>query len=135
MFVFFLFKQKTAYEMRISDWSSYVCSSDLTLNAWDSQYGLEAKPLTEVRLAPTRITPYDVQPVLREANGACSLWLGKVPIVGCACRWDPSIGKPKSDASALAALIPDEAGPRDRHHVDAVTGAVPQFAADGRHNT
>src|SRR3546814_7156770 len=30
MFIFFL-KQKTAYEMRISDWSSDVCSSDLTL--------------------------------------------------------------------------------------------------------
>src|SRR3546814_2707685 len=27
--VVFLFKQKTAYEMRISDWSSDVCSSDL----------------------------------------------------------------------------------------------------------
>src|SRR3546814_5544657 len=26
---FFIFKQKTAYEMRISDWSSDVCSSDL----------------------------------------------------------------------------------------------------------
>src|SRR3546814_8967357 len=29
MCFFFLFKQKTAYEMRISDWSSDVCSSDL----------------------------------------------------------------------------------------------------------
>src|SRR3546814_5787411 len=28
-FVLFFFKQKTAYEMRISDWSSDVCSSDL----------------------------------------------------------------------------------------------------------
>src|SRR3546814_8711280 len=28
-FCFFFFKQKTAYEMRISDWSSDVCSSDL----------------------------------------------------------------------------------------------------------
>src|SRR3546814_6659274 len=28
---FFFFKQKTAYEMRISDWSSDVCSSDLNL--------------------------------------------------------------------------------------------------------
>src|SRR3546814_5187013 len=28
-FSFFFFKQKTAYEMRISDWSSDVCSSDL----------------------------------------------------------------------------------------------------------
>src|SRR3546814_5904714 len=29
MCCFFLFKQKTAYELRISDWSSDVCSSDL----------------------------------------------------------------------------------------------------------
>src|SRR3546814_4139955 len=28
--MFFFFKQKTAYELRISDWSSDVCSSDLT---------------------------------------------------------------------------------------------------------
>src|SRR3546814_9652786 len=45
--VFFFFKQKTAYEMRISDWSSDVCSSDLpalsirpqsTLGAFDSAH-------------------------------------------------------------------------------------------------
>src|SRR3546814_7751540 len=36
LFVFLFFKQKTAYEMRISDWSSDVCSSDLIL-------GLETK--------------------------------------------------------------------------------------------
>src|SRR3546814_9527861 len=29
MLLLFLFKQKTAYEMRMSDWSSDVCSSDL----------------------------------------------------------------------------------------------------------
>src|SRR3546814_18302895 len=31
LFFLFFFKQKTAYEMRISDWSSDVCSSDLLL--------------------------------------------------------------------------------------------------------
>src|SRR3546814_867812 len=31
LWVFFFFKQKTAYDMRISDWSSDVCSSDLFL--------------------------------------------------------------------------------------------------------
>src|SRR3546814_7357257 len=31
--MFFFFKQKTAYEMRISDWSSDVCSSDLARRA------------------------------------------------------------------------------------------------------
>src|SRR3546814_8127125 len=32
-FCFFFFKQKTAYELRISDWSSDVCSSDLSPSA------------------------------------------------------------------------------------------------------
>src|SRR3546814_3688345 len=33
VFVVFFFKQKTAYEMRISDWSSDVCSSDLEVGS------------------------------------------------------------------------------------------------------
>src|SRR3546814_17727753 len=32
LYFFFFFKQKTAYEMRISDWSSDVCSSDLQVS-------------------------------------------------------------------------------------------------------
>src|SRR3546814_5363802 len=54
MFIFFFFKQKTAYEMRISDWSSDVCSSDLTISSkaspgsdglpnWRSQYNLQVR--------------------------------------------------------------------------------------------
>src|SRR3546814_11356527 len=39
-FVFFFFKQKTAYEMRISDWSSDVCSSDLL---WAGEQGLPVR--------------------------------------------------------------------------------------------
>src|SRR3546814_1032399 len=38
--LFFFFKQKTAYEMRISDWSSDVCSSDLWLNVLHGQHAL-----------------------------------------------------------------------------------------------
>src|SRR3546814_569834 len=41
VFVVFFFKQKTAYEMRISDWSSDVCSSDLAFGA-AIFYGYEA---------------------------------------------------------------------------------------------
>src|SRR3546814_9656149 len=44
MFVFF-FKQKTAYEMRISDWSSDVCSSDLRrVDLWLWLAGLSRRP-------------------------------------------------------------------------------------------
>src|SRR3546814_16408672 len=40
-FYFFFFKQKTAYEMRISDWSSDVCSSDLQFAAAQRHQRLE----------------------------------------------------------------------------------------------
>src|SRR3546814_8314105 len=36
----FFFKQKTAYEMRISDWSSDVCSSDLECSRMDRRIGV-----------------------------------------------------------------------------------------------
>src|SRR3546814_17681917 len=39
--VFFFFKQKTVYEMRISDWSSDVCSSDLA-SAWRDGVQIDA---------------------------------------------------------------------------------------------
>src|SRR3546814_15802212 len=39
--VFFFFKQKTAYEMRISDWSSDVCSSDLGHAAFQNSHTVE----------------------------------------------------------------------------------------------
>src|SRR3546814_13561687 len=48
--MFFFFKQKTAYEMRTSDWSSDVCSSDLN---WVAQWGdpTEKKPLAAAIVA------------------------------------------------------------------------------------
>src|SRR3546814_16937441 len=39
---FFFFKQKTAYEMRISDWSSDVCSSDLAISEAETRYLCDA---------------------------------------------------------------------------------------------
>src|SRR3546814_11595084 len=50
MLLFFFFKQKTAYEMRISDWSSDVCSSDLPVagNTARPQYRLDATAAHQV---------------------------------------------------------------------------------------
>src|SRR3546814_13422424 len=61
-FVFFFFKQKTAYEMRISDWSSDVCSSDLVGDRIILSYlgdaksearmvALDGKPIANINLA------------------------------------------------------------------------------------
>src|SRR3546814_1824251 len=46
--MFFFFKQKTAYEMRISDWSSDVCSSDLDRPV--ALQLLQAQPVIEIAL-------------------------------------------------------------------------------------
>src|SRR3546814_1099509 len=52
--LFFFFKQKTAYEMRISDWSSDVCSSDLfrDLGCIEPMFA-EARNQAERLAAPT----------------------------------------------------------------------------------
>ena len=81
-----------------------------TLNAWDSQYQLEAKPISEVRLDPARIVPYDCEPVIRFANGEVGMWLGATRIVGATAYWDCSLGKIKSDASAFTLLLTDARG-------------------------
>src|SRR3546814_16481458 len=47
--VFFFFKQKTAYEMRISDWSSDVCSSDLPPVIVEKDVGVDSQPASECR--------------------------------------------------------------------------------------
>src|SRR3546814_647978 len=46
--IFFFFKQKTAYEMRISDWSSDVCSSDLAALMWSCQQKAADLPAKEM---------------------------------------------------------------------------------------
>src|SRR3546814_8590646 len=48
-YVCFFFKQKTAYEMRISDWSSDVCSSDLTRPPVVAQPGCHREEQSEER--------------------------------------------------------------------------------------
>src|SRR3546814_3709774 len=47
-FLFFFFKQKTAYDMRISDWSSDVCSSDLFGTAVGGSLGAHKEQMYEV---------------------------------------------------------------------------------------
>src|SRR3546814_3147554 len=64
--VFFFFKQKTAYEMRISDWSSDVCSSDppLPLSA-----GKQRAVFADPRLQALRQAPDELQRI----RSLCSL--------------------------------------------------------------
>src|SRR3546814_5317248 len=88
----FFFKQKTAYEMRISDWSSDVCSSDLRAvgDRWIVTKGLKAgdRLIVEglVNLRPgTVVKPGAPQQVTRseERRG------GKECVSTCRSRWSP----------------------------------------------
>src|SRR3546814_17047170 len=56
--VLFFFKQKTAYEMRISDWSSDVCSSDLVAADVSADTGLAAQRRAVLDRADYRLRPH-----------------------------------------------------------------------------
>src|SRR3546814_10858574 len=69
---FFVFKQKTAYEMRISDWSSDVCSSDLCGDCPDQAAGSSTA-------APGALVFTEAMPLSRPDSSAY-IWL--LPTVG-----------------------------------------------------
>lgn len=103
-----------------------------TANAWDSQYMLESKPITETRLDPARLIAYDVDPEIRTVNRNVVMWLGEARIAGMSMRWDPSSAKAGSDVSALALVLQDDRGRRYIHRVRALAGDVAEFSPDGR---
>src|SRR3546814_7791939 len=49
-YFFFFFKQKTAYEVRISDWSSDVCSSDLLFGGTPSNLAISLLKAGEIEV-------------------------------------------------------------------------------------
>src|SRR3546814_4951283 len=90
---FFFFKQKTAYEMRISDWSSDVCSSDLRQKTLDAG----ARGRRSVRLPRCYATP-SVTPDLfrhptrrerRRSRRSEERRVGKECVSTCRSRWSP----------------------------------------------
>src|SRR3546814_4280910 len=64
---FFFFKQKTAYEMRISDWSSDVCSSDL-IDAARSDVGRDADLGAAVAQRLQRLVAFVLAMLARQGN-------------------------------------------------------------------
>src|SRR3546814_10551583 len=73
--VFFFFKQKTAYEMRISDWSSDVCSSDLSrwlIRGRGSIYGYSASlaAVDEAWKVPPEVVDDGLEPTMAERASA-----------------------------------------------------------------
>lgn len=99
-----------------------------TLNYWDSQYMLEAKPINECRLDPAKIKAYDLQPVMARANREIRMMLGKVQIVSGRAYWDPSLGKAGGDASAFSVIYDDSMGNFYWHVCEGLTGEFAEFS-------
>src|SRR3546814_2916196 len=84
---FVFFKQKTAYEMRISDWSSDVCSSDLQQRMAREGKGADEQAHGEADPAQHRHAP--------ELGPACSGW--------ARCEADPVRGHDRCENAQLFA--------------------------------
>src|SRR3546814_14015783 len=99
---FFFFKQKTAYEMRISDWSSDVCSSDLVVGwvmlvvIFSSDIGSIGGPLDWLILLLRVLTPVATIGLL-----AASAWHLTLCVQGKR-RWTMTLG---AGLLLLAALL------------------------------
>jgi hypothetical protein len=104
-----------------------------TLNYWDSQYQLEAKPITESRLDPARMKPYTAQPVIERANGEMRMMLGAARIIGARCYWDCAAGKVGGDDSAVSLILDDSTGAYYWHVAQAMIGELVEFS-DGEHS-
>lgn len=104
-----------------------------TINEWDSQYQLHAKPVGEVRLDPNNLIPYDCEPVLLYANGTYVMMLGNVRIVSASLRVDPSEGKKTSDISSVALVLHDEQGRLYWHRSIGLQGKA-SIVDDSGHN-
>src|SRR3546814_8129690 len=108
-FICFFFKQKTAYDMRISDWSSDVCSSDLNAGISQRSLAIETdfsvyRTIVDVDLlAPIALTQ-QVLPRMIGAGGGQIVAIssvagmarseerrvGKECVSTCRYRWSPS---------------------------------------------
>lgn len=95
-----------------------------TINEWDSQYQLHAKPVGEIRLDPDRLIPYSEEVRFTQSNGNTMMMLGDKRIVSATCKLDPSSGKTKSDVSAVALVLSDENGKLYWHRSVALTGDI-----------
>src|SRR3546814_18614814 len=77
-FLFFFFKQKTAYEMRISDWSSDVCSSDLGNHTIHTDPGILICPKKAGNERGMRVRRWPVEEILARGYGVATAWYGDI---------------------------------------------------------
>src|SRR3546814_7287501 len=81
LFVLFFFKQKTAYEMRISDWSSDVFSSDLQI------YDVDFEPVEGAVRDHNAAGLHTLDHLTHNVNRSEERRVGKECVSTCRSRW------------------------------------------------
>src|SRR3546814_9834366 len=91
--LFYLFKKKTSYEMRISDWSSNVCSSGLSLSPHARAQQGEARDACKRRAAAKEMedqSPFGDDLIARPSiQRSEERRVGKECVSTCRSRWSP----------------------------------------------
>src|SRR3546814_7197969 len=111
-FYFFFFKQKTAYEMRISDWSSDVCSSDLeapqsTRNPYPERIRQTDRPRVDGLLHHERTGRAGTgNPLLRSSHRSGSTGQPIPPAAGCRAPGQGQAGPCRKDRVAWLDTTP-----------------------------
>src|SRR3546814_9042866 len=110
--VVFFFKQNTEYEMRISDWSSDVCSSDLALRDYTKARRQVARLVNEIEVLDFEI--YDAEDFIRHLKQSLSDFddssvtffaLGHLAFEYCPSCFAPVEPKSEEHTSELQSLL------------------------------
>src|SRR3546814_6769988 len=105
--LFFFFKQKTAYEMRISDWSSDVCSSDLVFTEiGESYYSHITTGMIELASATAQVLHKDNVRYLRlwSVPGFAAQWLSE-QLANFERQWPELTIRSEEQTSELQSLM------------------------------
>lgn len=103
-----------------------------TINEWDSQYMLRAKPIHDIRLDPDKANVYDCEIDYTERNGSLVAALGNTRISYVRAYWDVAQGKIDGDASVLSVVLQDEAGHLYWHEAAGLVGGIEEQCAEIR---
>jgi len=95
-----------------------------TLNEWDSQYQLQAKPMSQIRLDPGRVIAYDVETEVKVANRQIVMMLGARAHRERDAAHGSSERQAKERRFGARAVLQDEAGNLYWHRAIALVGEL-----------
>src|SRR3546814_10472447 len=127
--LFFLFKQKTAYEMRISDWSSDVCSSDLAVEARPVLARKALEPVESAIFVEGGEIGFERDGRVEDSRAAAGIFL-RIDRMRRAVGAEEKFGRARGGRGAHREPVPLALGDRQAIGVRAAAAHQPRIAID-----